>query len=156
MLTSLIGTVLSGQAAAMAQRMKVSAIVYAVLGVFGLIGCFFLLLAGYLFAAERIGAVAAALWFGGSFLVAALTGLFIFWTTAGLRARRLQEQRKNDLTGVAAATALAALPSLLARTNVVGLAAIPFLAAAGYQIIKENTRPPGSTRSQDDQNTPAS
>ena len=149
MLASLLGTLLSGEAAATVNRLKTQAIVMSVLGAIGLLGLVFLLLAAYLFAAERLGALPAALWFGGSLLGLALGGYLVYLVTAGARARREARRRKSEISTIAAATALAALPALASRTGGLGLVAMPFLAAVGYQIIKENTRPPASGGDQD-------
>lgn len=139
MLAQLLGAVLSGEASATAKRVKTQVVVFSILGVFALLGACFLLLAGYLYAAQHLGALQAALWFGGVLLGAAVLGYVIYRATAGARAKREARRRRTELTGVAAATALAALPTLATRGGA-GLVLAPFLAAVGYQIYKENTR----------------
>lgn len=141
MLASLLGSLLSGEATATVQRLKSRIVILALLGATGLVGLMFLLLAAYLFAAEKLGALPAALWFGGVLLGVALAGYIIHAATAGVRARRRARRRRDEFGNIAAATALAALPALASRTGGLGLVAMPFLAAVGYQIIKENTRP---------------
>jgi hypothetical protein len=149
MLASLLGALLSGEAVATAKRLKTQMFVMAIVGVIALVGVIFLLLAGYLYAAERLGAIPAALWFGGGFLGAALLGLIVYKVSAGARARREANRRKAELSTMAAATALALLPALASRKAGLGLVVAPFLAAVGYQILKENTRRPDSEKPED-------
>lgn len=139
MLPQLLGAVLSGEASATVKRLKTQVVVFSVLGIFALLGLFFLLIAGYLYAAQHLGALPAALWFAGVLLGIALLGYIIYRVSAGARARRAARRRRSELTGVAAATALAALPALASRGGA-GLVLTPILAAVGYQIYKENTR----------------
>lgn len=143
MLASLLGALLSGEAMATAKRLKTQVVVMTLLGVLALVGIIFLLLAGYLYAAQRLGPIPAALWIAGGFLGAALLGLIVYKVSSGTRRRREARRRKSELTTMAAATALAALPMLASRKAGLGLVLTPFLAAVGYQIFKENTRSKG-------------
>jgi|CXWK01.1.fsa_nt_gi hypothetical protein len=140
MLGSLLAAVISGEAAATARRLRTQAIVTSVLGAIALLGIVFLLIAAYLYLSLWVGALGAALWFGCVFIAVALLGYLAYRITAKARARREAERRKSDLASVAAATALAALPTLGLRAGGIGLAATPFLMAVGYLILKENTR----------------
>lgn len=150
MLGSLLSAVITGEAAAAARRLRTQAIVLSVLGGIAFLGVIFLILAGYLYLSSWIGALPAALWCGGSLIGLAVLGYIIYRITAGARARREIGQRNSDLTSVAAATALAALPTLGLRAGGIGLVAAPFLAAVGYLILKENTRSPAKSGKDDD------
>lgn len=149
MLASLLGALLSGEASATAKRLKTQIIVLSIFGGIALLGLIFLIVAAYIYAAQRLGPLDAALWFGGALLAIAIIGFIINRVTAGIRAKRAARRRKAELTTVAAATALAALPALASRGGA-GLFIAPFLAAAGYQIYKENSRPSRS-RDRDDE-----
>lgn len=140
MLASLLGALLSGEASAAAKRLKTQIIVLSLMGGIALLALVFLILAAYIYAAGRLGPLQAALWFGGVLLAVAVLGFVINRVTSSIRARRAARRRKAELTTVAAATALAALPALASRGGA-GLLIAPFLAAAGYQIYKENSRP---------------
>lgn len=150
MLASLLGVVLSGEASATAKRLKTQVIVYSILGLLSLIGLIFLLVAAYIYAAQRLGALPAALWFGGGLLGVVIVVYGIYRISARASARRAAARRRADLTGVAAATALAVLPAVASRGGA-GLLVAPLIAAVGYQIYKENSGPSRSRRFDDDE-----
>jgi heme A synthase len=98
----------------------------------------FLLIAGFIVAAQRIGPVQASLWFGGGFILLALILLAVKRIGGRARARRETKRRREEARAVAGAAAIALLPSLLA-SRVGGLALVlPAAAALAYGVWREN------------------
>lgn len=126
-----------------AKRLKTRLIVMSIVGTIALLGVIFLILAGYIFAAQKLGPLAAALWFGGVLVGIAIVVYLVYRVTARLREKREARRRKAELSSMAIATALAllpALPALATRKGVIGALVTPLVAAVGYQIYKENSR----------------
>jgi len=142
MLATLIANIASGEALLTLRRAKVTFIVYLLCGALAFIGIVFLLVAGYLFAANRYGPIEAALGFGAGFVLLGLIILIIFKLTTRSRRRRAVERRKGELATVVAASALALLPMLGSRKSAAGLLVAPLLGILGYRIYKENSRRP--------------
>ncbi len=138
MLASLLASLASGETVVALRRARRSVLVYFLFGVLALCGVGFLVGAFYIWVAALYGSLAAALAFGGGFLVLALLVLVIDRVTAGSRAKRAAERRKSDMTAVGVATALTLLPSLLRGRAGVGALIVPALAVIGYAIYREN------------------
>lgn len=140
MLAGLIGAIASGEAKKVVQRTKRMAIAYAIAGLLGLVGVVFLLVAGYLAAAHRFGAIEAALGFGGGFVLAALLIVFGFSLATRQEKKKAAARRKTDMSTLAAASALAILPALANRKALLPTLATSALGIIGWRIYEENTR----------------
>lgn len=151
MLSSTLIALLSGEATARVRRLKSQMIILSILGGIALVGLMFLMLAGYLCLAAWIGPVRAALWVGGSLVAVAILGYLIYRLTAGARSRRRVAVQDAQMSALMTTTALSVLPVMASRAGAMGLVLAPFLAAVGYRIYEENTRP----REPKDPETPA-
>ena len=138
MLATLVASVVSGEAADAVTRARRAAVVFLVAGILGACGVGFLISAGYIALSREVGSLAAALWFSGGFLLAALIILLIHRIGAGMRARKAARRRSSEMKAVASAAAFAALPTLLAGRGKVALLVLPALAALAYGIWREN------------------
>ena len=137
-LVSLIAAIVSGEASEAVARARRTAVIYALAGLLVLVGAGFLLGAGFLAAAREIGAIPAALWFGGGFVALALLLVGIDRLSARARAKQEARRRREEAKAVASAAALALLPTLLA-SRARGLALIfPAAAALAYGVWREN------------------
>jgi hypothetical protein len=142
-LASLIASVASGEAAHAMRRAREAAIAYLLAGAAVICGIGFLVGAGYIWTAEQIGSIEAALAFGVGFLVLAGLVLVIYHFAARRKHQREARRRNKDMAMVAATSALAVLPALLRRRIGLGAVAVPAAAAVAYAIFRENTRKPG-------------
>lgn len=138
-LASLIGSIVSGEASDAIGRARRAAIVYALSGVLVLCGAGFLVAAGYMALARKIGALPAALWFGSGFILLALILIGVDRLAARTRARREARRRREETRAVVSAAAVALLPALLASSRARGLAlTLPAAAALAYGVWREN------------------
>jgi len=141
MLTTLITGLVSGEAAESLGRMRKALVMYIIAGVLLLCGVTFLLLAAFIAAARRFGAIEAALGFGGAFVLIALLVLLIHRLSARSKAKKAAHRRQSEMAAVASAAAVAALPTLLSSSKGRSAALLaPALAALGWAIWRENTR----------------
>lgn len=141
MLASLIASVVSGEASEAFGRARSALLVYAFAGLLALVGIGFLVGAGFVAVADEIGTIATALWFGGGALVLALLILLVHRIVSRVRMRRVAQRRRTEIKAVAGATVLAMLPTLLAGRGR-GLAlVVAALAALGYAVWRENSKP---------------
>jgi uncharacterized membrane protein (DUF485 family) len=137
----LIASIVSGEASEAMARVRRKAIIYLAAGFLCLCGVGFLIVAGFIAAAQEIGAVEAALAFAGGFIVVALLLLGIGSITARARERRIAKRRKSEARALAGAAAFAMLPTLLASRKA-GLAlVVPAVAALAWAVMRENTPP---------------
>ncbi|MCO5059385.1 MAG: hypothetical protein M9905_16205 [Rhizobiaceae bacterium] len=143
MLARLIAVVVSGEVGFAARRLRRKAIVMAVAALMSLFGLMFLLVAGYLAAARRFGAVEAAIGFGVAFLVIGLVLLLVQKIMSGISRRRAAERRGAETKALMGAAALAVLPSLLSRGGLATVA-VPAALLAAYAIYRENAGNGGS------------
>ncbi|PLP59831.1 hypothetical protein CYK37_06485 [Mesorhizobium loti] len=141
-LASLLISLVTGEAGTLAKHLRGAAIAYGMAVIAVLAGVSFLLLAAYLWAAERFGPIAAALGFGTGFLLLAGIVLLIYRMTAKRRARRRAERRKSDLTALAIAAAIATLPELLRGKEGLGALLGPLAAVLAYAVYRENSPKP--------------
>ena len=141
MLASLLASFASGQTVVALRRARRAVIAYATAAVAMLCGAGFFIGALYIWAAERYGPIAAALWIGGGFIALAVVILLVHRLMAGLRVRRAADRRKADLTAVGVAAALAVLPTLLRSKAGFGTLLAPVIALAAYAIYRENSKP---------------
>lgn len=121
---------------AITDRAKKLVIVYAVIGLFLLLGCFFLVAAGFFALATQIRPIYAALVLGGVFLVLALAVFAGAQIGESNRKRRTVERRRSSETGAFVTTAaLTALPVLL-RSPVIRKLGLPAAALAAFLLIR--------------------
>lgn len=141
MLARLLASFAAGEMSGAVKRLRISAAAFMVAALLALFGTGFLVFAAFILAADKWGAVNAALGFGVAFLAMAGIVLLVLkiWTSA--QARRARRRRVSDAGLLAGTAALTLLPSLLARSGKIGGIALPILAAVGYAIYRENTRP---------------
>lgn len=133
-------SILSGEAAAAAQRARRSAIEYLLAGIMAICGFGFLLLAGYIVAARRYGDLTAALGIGAGFLAIAVALLLYHRISAKARARRAKERLSAEAKTVAGTALVTLLPLLLSRRTGLAGMALPVLGALGYAIYRENSK----------------
>lgn len=132
MLGPLILGLATGEARSVARRLQRAAIAYIAAAVLGLVGLVFLLLAGWIFLARRVGPMEAALWFAGVFLVIAALVVVIHRVVAAARRRSAARQRTRDLASVGASTALVAVPLLSRSRGGIGALAVGVALVGGY------------------------
>jgi hypothetical protein len=141
MLASLIAGLASGETKLAIRRARRAAIVYLLAAAGALCGIGFLIGAVYIWASERYGALEAAIGIGVAFLLLSGLVLVVHSITSRAQARRAKDRRASDLTAVAVASALAALPTLLRRKGALGAAVAPAIALVAYAIYRENRSP---------------
>lgn len=152
MLSSLIASLVTGEAVEAVGRARKAAIVYALAGLCLLCGFVFLLIAGFVLAAREYGTIPAALGMGCGFLVIAILLVAIHQISATVRAKRAKKRRQSEMTAVASAAAVALLPTLLASSKGRSLALVgPALAALGWAVWRENSRRGSNWRDSDGQ-----
>lgn len=139
MIGPLVAAIASANAARMARRVRRAAIDYAIAGVAFALGLGFLLVAAFIWAAERWGGFEAALGFGVGFLVlAAITMMVHRLATARRLRRRAEEREAEQVRSMAAIAVAAAVPALIRQVGLVGSLALPLAALAAYAIWREN------------------
>ena len=129
---------------AVTEQVKRTIATNVLMALLAVVGMVFLIVAGYLGLAERIGAVRAALWLGGIPLFFALL-MFVSGRIGRARRKRISaEKRRSGEAGAfvttAAMTALPALPALL-KSPAARLIAVPAAAAAAYMLVRRSRRP---------------
>jgi NADH:ubiquinone oxidoreductase subunit 6 (subunit J) len=121
---------------AITDRAKKLAIVYSVIALFLLIGCAFLIAAGFFALTIEVGPIYAALILGGGFLVLALAVFLGAQIGEGNRKRRVAERRRSSETGAFVTTAaLTALPVLL-RSPLIRTLGLPAAALAAFLLVR--------------------
>jgi len=145
MLPTLIMSVISGEAAATAARARRMVIVYLVAAVLLFTGLGFLVGAGYIATARRLGNLETSLIFAGGFVLVAIILVIVQRIVSKAQARRAAERRKREATGLASAAALALLPTLLSKKGAIPALAVPVIAAIAYAIWRENSGPDSET-----------
>lgn len=140
-LLALVTSIASGEALDAVARAKKAAVIYLIAGLLGAFGVIFLLVAGFIATAQEIGALEAALWFGGVFLGLAILIILSHRVVSSIRARRIAKRRNEEAKSIASAAAIALLPALLAsRKGSIALVA-PMIGLLSYAVYRENTRP---------------
>ncbi len=138
-MSRLLISLLSGEAMAVVGRARKSMVEYAIAAVAALIGFIFLLVAGFIYVADRYGELYAALYLGGGFLLLAVLVLIYHKLMTRLRIRRARRRMNAEAVSVAATLGVAALPLLLTRKGMMAGVALPAIAAAAYAIYRENS-----------------
>lgn len=126
------------------KQLKRAMVFYTVAGVAFVFAILFLLVAGFIFFAERHGALVTALGFGGAFLLIAIVTMAIYGLggRSVTSRRKVEEERAEQMRAIATAAAIGAAPAIIRSTGIVGAIVLPLAAAAAYAIYRENTRPP--------------
>jgi hypothetical protein len=144
MLASLLAAFASGETHHLARQVRRAAIAYVLAGIAMLVALGFGIGAGYVAAADRYGTINAALAFAGGFFLLAVLILLVHRIASRLRARSIARKRSTELTTIAAAAALAALPTVLRGKGSLASLLAPVVAIAAYAIYRENRKvPPG-------------
>jgi heme/copper-type cytochrome/quinol oxidase subunit 2 len=139
MLALMVRSLASGEISGIFGRLRRAAIVYTLAAVAAACGVGFLIAAGFMLAARRFGAVAAATGFGAGFIVFAVLVVLIYAAVeARRRRRRRKKARQAELSDMLGAAALAALPTLFGSRSGVLKVLAPFAAIAAYEVYKEN------------------
>ncbi len=140
MLATLIASVASGEIAASLERAKGAAVAYLLAAIAAFFGLAFLIVAAYIFAADRYGALTAAIGFGFGFMVVAIAVVVIYRAKSRRELRRARRRHRSEGKALAATAAIALAPAILARARLPML--IPVLGLLGFAIYKENARRP--------------
>ncbi|MDS1136617.1 hypothetical protein [Nitratireductor indicus] len=140
MLARLLASFAAGEMSGAVKRLRISAVAYMAAALLALFGAGFLVFAAFILAADRWGAVNAALGFGIAFLAVAGIVLLALKIWTSVQSRRARRRRVSDAGLLAGTAALTLLPSLLARSGKIGGIALPIVAAVGYAIYRENAR----------------
>lgn len=143
MLARLFATLATGEAGLIKQRVKTAAIAYAVALVAGVLAVVFLLVAGYLAAAVRWGAIDAAFWFGIGFTVLTALILIVYKIVAAAQRRAQRRKRAADASAMAGASAMAMLPAIVGKKGGTTVVLLGLAALAGYAAYREFDRPGG-------------
>lgn len=146
MLASLIAAFASGETVRSLRQVRRAAVAYLLAAIVALCGVGFLVGAGYIWASRRYGDLEAATGFGIGFLVLAGLVLLIHKLASRSRAKNAAKMRSSELTTIAAAATLAALPVLLRNRAGLGALLTPVAAIVAYAIYRENSRPDTSDR----------
>lgn len=146
MLASLLAAFASGEASHAVRQMRRAAIAYLLVGIAVPVALGFLVAAAYVAAANRFGTINAALAFAGGFFLLAVLILVAYRIASRVRARSIARKRSSELTAIATAAALAALPTLLRGKGSLATFLAPAIAIAAYAIYRENRKGgPGDT-----------
>lgn len=137
MLFSLIASVVTAEAAATVGRVRSSIAAYIAGAVLAAAGIGFLVAAGYIATARRIGELEACLAFGAGFIVLAVLVVGIQRLVSGMRARRAAERRRRELGEIAAAATAGLLGS---KGGVLTGLAASLLTGLALGLYRENRR----------------
>lgn len=140
MLARLFALLATGEAALIRRRVKTTAVAYAALAVAAFLTFMFVVLAAYLAAAVRWGAIQSAIWFAvGSFVLMVLIYL-IYKATDRAQRRARQRKRMADTSMLAGASAMAMLPALMRRKGGMSAVLLALAGVAGYAVYRELSR----------------
>lgn len=137
-IATLIASIVSGEASETMASARRAALFYAAAAVLVLCGVGFLVGAGFILLSREIGSLAAALWFGGGFVLAGLILVMIHRVMARARARQAAQRRSSEMAAVASAAAFAALPALLAGRGRAAALMAPVIAGLAFAVYREN------------------
>jgi hypothetical protein len=141
MLASLLAAFASGETFQAVRRARQAVIAYTLAGVALVMAIGLLIGAGYVAAADRYGTVNAAVWFAGGFFLLAVAIVVAHRVVSGMRARSIARKRSKELTTIAAAAAIAMLPTLLRGKGGLATLLAPAVAVVAYAIYRENRKP---------------
>jgi len=127
----LLTLLLAGEASDLKRRLRSALITYALAAVAGLLALIFLVVAIYIAAAYRWGAVQAAIGFAVVFALLALIVFGAHRISARAYQRQQRMRRAENATLAAGASAAAAIPALLGKKKLGANAALLVLAGLG-------------------------
>lgn len=117
-------------------QVKRSIIGNALIGLFGLVGLVFLLIAGFLALADNVGPVYAGLIFAAVSLALALVTYLVLQMQEGNRRRlALEKRRSTESSAFVTSAALTALPVIL-RSPLFRTVGVPIAAVAAFFFLK--------------------
>jgi len=122
---------LAGEASEMKRRLRTALIAYVIGGLAALMAFIFFLVAAFIAAAFRWGAVEAAVGFAIGFAVIAIVVLGVYQLTAQARRRELERRRAANASMAASASAMTAIPALLGKKGLGANVALLVLAGLG-------------------------
>ena len=125
-----LAALLGIQLEAITSRVRRTIIANAVMGLLGLIGFCFLLLAGYLALADWLGPIPAALICAGSALLLACTAFLVNKVSAGRRQRERAEKRRAVETSAFVTSAATTAAPAIWKSAALRSIALPAAAAA--------------------------
>lgn len=137
MLARLFALLATDEAAVIKRRVKAAVVTYALVGAAALLALVFLIIAGYLAAAVRWGAIASAIGFAVGFLLLALLVYIVYRVVSGAQRRAQQRKRAADASMMAGASAMAMLPALLSKRGGMATALMALAGIAGYAAYRE-------------------
>lgn len=130
-MAQLLTLLLAGEASDMKQRLRTALISY-ILGAFAIMmALLFFVVAAYVAAAFRWGAVQAAIGFAIGFLLLGLVVLGAYKITVEARKREQQRRRAANATMAASASAMTMLPAMLGKKGIGANVALLVLAGVG-------------------------
>lgn len=130
-MVQLITLLLAGEASDLKRRLQSALITYAIAAIAGLLALIFLVVAVYIAAAIRWGAMEAAIGFAVIFALLALI-VFVAHRISARAYRQKQRLRRAENASLAAsASAAAAIPALLGKKTMAANAALLLLAGLG-------------------------
>lgn len=130
-MAQLLTLLLAGEASDLKRRLRSALITYVVAAVAGLMALIFLVVAIYIAAALRWGALEAAIGFAVVFALLALIVFVAHKVSTRARKREQSLRRAENATLAAGASAAAAIPALLGKKKVGANAALLVLAGLG-------------------------
>lgn len=139
MIGTLIASVATGEVKTVLDRVKRTVLAFTISGLCFLIAIIFLMIAGTLWLAHRLGPIEATLSVGIGFLVVGIVVLILHRLTSSTKSKVAKRRRDDDLRKAAIATGIAILPTLLrGRTGRAALLA-PAAGAVAYVLYRENS-----------------
>lgn len=116
-------------------RIKHAVLINTAMAIFGMVGASFLVAAGFMALAQRVGGINAALVFSGGFLLLALAVYIGMRIGEGRRKRTMVEKRRSsDTTALLTTATITALPILL-RSPLVRTLGLPAAAIAAFLLV---------------------
>ncbi len=138
MLSSLLTSILSGEASNAVKRTRAAIIAYALIGVCAVLAAGFLLAALFIWLSRRFGTLETAIGFGLGFLLLAALVWLVSWLVARSRRKKRAAQQRAELATLAAVAAVGALPGLMNGRSMAGILGLPIIGLIAAEIYKEN------------------
>jgi uncharacterized protein involved in response to NO len=124
----------------MLARARSNLLAYGLIALFSAVASGFLIAAGYMALAERVGAIAAALVLAGGFLVLALAIYIGAFIANRRRQRKAAQRRRSAETGaLLSSAALVALP-LLSKSPTLVRWGLPAAAIAAFALLRDSEK----------------
>jgi chromate transport protein ChrA len=134
LLAPFLTSLAAGEVGLAVDRVKRRAVFLTFVGILGVIGVIFLLVAGYIALAERYGELQAALYIGAGAIVLAIVLYIIMKISDSMTRKRQKDRAKVDTSALLTIAALAAAPAVL-RSRSLLMLAIPVIAFGGLSLL---------------------